>query len=53
MKRYLPILLSLVFIFILENTFYLLNSKTESLLDIFVFSLTNLYLDLHLIFLPS
>ena len=37
MKRYLPILLSLVLIFILENTFYLLNSKTESLLDIFVF----------------
>lgn len=37
MKRYLHILLSLVFIFILENTFYLLNSKTESLLDIFVF----------------
>ena len=37
MKRYLPILLSLVLIFILENIFYLLNSKTESLLDIFIF----------------
>jgi len=37
MKKYYPILLLMILALLLENIFYLINNKTESLFDIFVF----------------
>ena len=37
MKKYNPNLLLMILVLLLENIFYLINNKTESLFDIFVF----------------